>query len=252
MAFAVTLTPFLYCNFAVVMKDEPGDHLPGQGNDIVVGSSSSIVGVKVVGSLVQTCLPPQRDIGVSLVPAVVFSTDYLTWTVQDVQDVLTSFEEVDNVFQPAFAEGAFLIARFDGSGKTPTSTLDDSLTRFLDEKSSRLVFISANENDLPDGPYFVEGAALHWAWRLYLDDNWAFTLALAPSESGDSHTWEPLRAGAHSGLYPVITVPSRLHYPKSKEKPPNRLRITVKDNKHLPGIHTTLGSRSYIRLHGPQ
>ncbi|KAK3297432.1 amidase signature domain-containing protein, partial [Chaetomium fimeti] len=47
-------------------------------------------------------------------------------------------------------------------------------------------------------------------------------------------------------------VPSRLYYPPSAEKPLNGLRITVKDNYHLSGVHTTMGSRSYAKLYGPQ
>lgn len=68
-------------------------------------------------------------------------------------------------------------------------------------------------------------------------------------------TWsrfEPLRAGAYSGLHPVVAVPSRLYYSPSKEKPLAGLRVTVKDNFHLRGVHTTLASRSYARLYGPQ
>ena len=47
-------------------------------------------------------------------------------------------------------------------------------------------------------------------------------------------------------------VPSRLYTPPSAERPLNGLRVTVKDNYHLAGVHTTLGSRSYAKLYGPQ
>jgi len=49
-----------------------------------------------------------------------------------------------------------------------------------------------------------------------------------------------------------VGVPSRLYTPPSAERPLNGLRVTVKDNYHLAGVHTTLGSRSYAKLYGPQ
>jgi Asp-tRNA(Asn)/Glu-tRNA(Gln) amidotransferase A subunit family amidase len=47
-------------------------------------------------------------------------------------------------------------------------------------------------------------------------------------------------------------VPSRLYYPKTAKKPLNGMRIAVKDNMHLNGIVTTLGSRPYTACYGVQ
>ncbi|KAK4139840.1 putative amidase [Dichotomopilus funicola] len=189
-------------------------------------------------------IPTDYDSGPTIAPAVVLSTRSVDWTVDGLESVLSAFDKADDVFQPAFAQGGLLIARLDGA-ETLTPTLHKSSTRFLEEKSSTLIFVTAQADELPDGPYFVQGRILHRAWRLYPDENLAFTLALAPS-------WEPLKAGAYSGLYPVAAVPSRLYYPPSTKKPLNGLRITVKDNYHLSGVHTTLGSGSYAQLYGPQ
>lgn len=64
--------------------------------------------------------------------------------------------------------------------------------------------------------------------------------------------YQPLNAGAYSGLHGVIAVPSRLYYPRSTKKPLNGMRISMKDNMHLAGIVTSLGSRSYAACYGAQ
>lgn len=64
--------------------------------------------------------------------------------------------------------------------------------------------------------------------------------------------FEPLSAGAYSGLYRVVAVPSRLYFEPSQDKPLNGLRVTVKDNYKLSGVVQTMGSRSFTKLYGPQ
>jgi hypothetical protein len=50
----------------------------------------------------------------------------------------------------------------------------------------------------------------------------------------------------------MVPVPSRLHYPKTPEKPLNGVRVTVKDVIDLKGVKTTGQSRSYEKLYGPR
>jgi Asp-tRNA(Asn)/Glu-tRNA(Gln) amidotransferase A subunit family amidase len=50
----------------------------------------------------------------------------------------------------------------------------------------------------------------------------------------------------------MVAVPSRLYTPSSKDHPLRGLRVSIKDNMHLAGIVTTLGSRSYTKLEGVQ
>lgn len=64
--------------------------------------------------------------------------------------------------------------------------------------------------------------------------------------------YQPLNPGTYSGLHGVIAVPSRLYYPRSTKKPLNGMRISTKDNMHLAGIVTSLGSRSYAACYGAQ
>lgn len=135
-------------------------------------------------------LPVDCDIASVIAPAVVFSTEGLTWTADGVQAVLSAFDQADDVFQPAFAQGGLLIARSNGA-ETPTPTLHESLTRFLGEKSSTLIFVTAQAETLPNGPYFVSGHSLHRALRLYPDENLAFTLAVTrPDEQKAPYQYE--------------------------------------------------------------
>lgn len=90
----------------------------------------------------------------------------------------------------AFTEGSLLIAGTDKAGG-PTQTLSESVIRFLDERSSKLIFVTADDDALPDGPYFKNGSNLHRAWRLYADENLAFTLPVIPSEDRDQYTCDP-------------------------------------------------------------
>jgi hypothetical protein len=54
------------------------------------------------------------------------------------------------------------------------------------------------------------------------------------------------------GVWKPIAVPSRLYAKPSKEKPLAGLRVSLKDNYHLAGIQTTMMSRAYTELYGPE
>ncbi|PVH71876.1 hypothetical protein DL98DRAFT_660375 [Cadophora sp. DSE1049] len=101
------------------------------------------------------------------------------------------------------------------------------------------------------GPYFLEGNQLHEAWRLYADELEAFVLATIPVQA-NPNSFEPLPVMSADGRFTAFAVPSRLYHPVSKEKPLNGMRISVKDNYHLTGTITTLGSRSYADCYGIQ
>ena len=65
-------------------------------------------------------------------------------------------------------------------------------------------------------------------------------------------SFHPLHADAYTGTHTVVAVPSRLYFPTSSEKPPKEKRVTVKDNFHLAGLVTTMGSRSHDDCYGVQ
>ena len=53
------------------------------------------------------------------------------------------------------------------------------------------------------------------------------------------------------GVWRHVAVPSRLYFQKSQEKPLNGLRIAIKDNFHVSCIQTTMSSRAYMEIYGP-
>ena len=67
-----------------------------------------------------------------------------------------------------------------------------------------------------------------------------------------TYRYQALQANAYSGLHSVIAVPSRLYSPPSEKKPLNGKRVSIKDNFHLDGVVSSLGSRSYSECYGPQ
>ncbi|KAL1857018.1 hypothetical protein Daus18300_010464 [Diaporthe australafricana] len=65
------------------------------------------------------------------------------------------FAHRDDVFHKGFAEGSILILRSDvPSASTPP--LPQTLTEHLSLTSSKLLFVSSDPDELPDGPYFLE------------------------------------------------------------------------------------------------
>lgn len=48
-----------------------------------------------------------------------------------------------------------------------------------------------------------------------------------------------------------IAVPSRLYFPPDPSKPLHGLRIAVKDNYDLKGVHTVASNKSFLRFRAP-
>lgn len=138
-------------------------------------------------------MPSSYDIGTATAPAVVCGGGNIILTADGLQQIFARFQEADDVFQLAFTKGGYLIARGDGS-EPPSPTLPDTLTELLNERSSKLLFVAAHTASLPDDPYFLKGYNLHKAWRLYPDENSAFTLAVVPSEDDNLYTYDPFIA----------------------------------------------------------
>ena len=116
-------------------------------------------------------------------PAVVFHVLSRLITKSDLTDKFADFQNKDEVFQTSFTSNSLLIA-LTGNQQQPNPTLPESLAEYLAAKSSRLIFLDSVDGRLPNGPYFVRGKALHQVWRLYSDDNGAFTVSVMPSAHG--------------------------------------------------------------------
>ncbi|KAK0622497.1 hypothetical protein B0T14DRAFT_563947 [Immersiella caudata] len=62
------------------------------------------------------------------------------------------------------------------------------------------------------------------------------------------HRFSPLKVSGISGPYLAVAVPSRLYFPKTPSKQLNRMRIVIKDNFDVKGIHTAVFNKSVSRL----
>ena len=67
-----------------------------------------------------------------------------------------------------------------------------------------------------------------------------------------SHSFETFHSAAYTDSPSCVPVPSRLYYKRTAARPLAGVRITIKDNMHLKGVITGLGSRSYAALYGKQ
>lgn len=96
----------------------------------------------------------------------------------DVDNLLTLYDIYDDVFIPEF--GAVLVE------KTPANTTDYRDDSRFGARVHRLVENSTTRDfeQLPSGPYFLYGPNLYQAWRLYSDDQDAFTIGVIPEDIG--------------------------------------------------------------------
>jgi Asp-tRNA(Asn)/Glu-tRNA(Gln) amidotransferase A subunit family amidase len=76
-------------------------------------------------------------------------------------------------------------------------------------------------------------------------------LALNISSSNKLARYSVLQAVSENGLYKSVAVPSRLYASPSKEEPLAGVRLNLKDNINLVGIHTILMNRAYADLYPP-
>jgi hypothetical protein len=172
-----------------------------------------------------------------------------------IQDTFDRFLAEDDVFQDGFTESGFLIIKT-STPELTTQALPKDVEEYLNSRLLSPVYLNGPE-ELPQGPYFALDGKLHQSWRLYPDDLGAFTTAVIPDDDateneGYATSFRPFHTASFTGSNSAVPVPSRLYVQKSPTQPLAGMRITVKDNMHLKGVTTTLGSRSYTELYGKQ
>ena len=172
--------------------------------------------------------------------------------------ILASFRQQDDVFQDAFLRAVYLSSSNPGDQNIPSN---DALLTFRSYGTETLLtgqevaagpWISANLTvDLPPGPYFVfqPTGEVFRAYRLYPDNDMAFVQATISDEKGG---FMAMPAVTENAMTKDVAVPSRLYSTPTREQPLAGLRVGVKDIFHLKGLRTGGGSRSYYFLYGPQ
>ncbi|KAI1116420.1 amidase signature enzyme [Nemania sp. NC0429] len=204
-----------------------------------------------LGDQAEYILPREYDTGGSVIPAVVLHTEDRKITTELFRAEFDRYSQEDDVFQHDFSRNGIILLVSDRN-EEPTPSLSEPVVEYFNKLSSTLIFVDERRAPLRNGPYFLQGRNLFQAWRLYADTNEVFTLPVIQVRGGNLYAFKPLGLTDSSGLYPAIAVPSRLHTPSTPKRPLSGLRITVKDNYHLSGVHSTLGSRSWTKLYGAQ
>ncbi|KAK4178917.1 amidase signature domain-containing protein [Triangularia setosa] len=209
-------------SFVVIDNDisKPPSHYLVQSKDIILPSLGSIrLGKK---------LSP------GLNPATVVYLD------GDLRAKIGAFQD-DDEFELNFLQVVILVV-----SKKPHISIKRSYA-ILKDQGCKSIF--AIHQVIPEGPYFAQGEALYRTWRLYPDVYDAFQLPTI------SQLDEPTKFSGititHEGNL-MVPVPSRLYFPKTKQKPLNGMRVTIKDIIDLEGVKTTGQSRSYEKLYGPR
>ena len=120
-------------------------------------------------------LPPD-----GVLPAVVISDVSGNDAVQEIDKRLSAFEKIDDVYQRPFGSNLILMFKSEPVSSSIISQLrQNSSSRFSTISQAS---ISAPQNSLPSGPYFLYGSNIHQAWRLYADNLDSFVFAVIPED----------------------------------------------------------------------
>ncbi|KAI1151056.1 amidase signature domain-containing protein [Nemania diffusa] len=149
----------------------------------------------------------------------------------------------DRDFERSFLQTVVLVYE---SAEPYSMNLNEGVVALLQGFNCHNVMsISRDAQEIPEGPYFVIGQQLHRTWKLFPDIFEAFQLPTI--QLLNSNTFQPFTYMHEGNL--MVPVPSRLHFPRTSDKPFNGLRVTVKDIIHLKGVKTTAQSRSFEKTY---
>ena len=87
---------------------------------------------------------------------------------------------------------------------------------------------------------------VYQAYRLYSDENGAFTEGLKPNPDG---SYSVLSAAIAGDYTVTVGVPSRLYFTKTTAKPLAGVRVGIKDIFDIKGVRTGAGNRAYYDLY---
>jgi len=160
---------------------------------------------------------------------------------EDVSALFANWTTIDDVFQPAFADGVFLA----GSGVSCPSR---NSTKACEVKAASRSFVSLKTSNIPSGPYFLEvrTGQVYPVYRLYEDFAGAFMQPVIPAPDGG---FQVMSAQIPGSAALTIGVPSRLYFTKTKEKPLAGVRLGVKDIYRLKGMKGSNGNRAWYNLY---
>ncbi|RDL36007.1 putative Glutamyl-tRNA(Gln) amidotransferase subunit A [Venustampulla echinocandica] len=199
--------------------------------------------------------------GVDLIPLTVFADSSRSFTTEVFRSLVANYTATDDVFNTGFLQAIYL-KHVGSSPATVKYPLGAALTQYGTKlfmparaytssvKSQGQTF-TGWRTEIPAGPYFMSPRTgnVYQAYRLYSDEQGAFTEGLKPNADGSYSVLSAAVPGDHS---PTIGVPSRLYYTKTADKPLAGVRLGVKDIYDIKGVKTGNGNRAYYDLYPPR
>lgn len=179
----------------------------------------------------------------SLVPVSVFANGTAA---ADVPNLAKTWEQVDDVFQPAFLQ--FIIL----SRTTSEPDVSKSSIRVMPIETVNSTILQYSwSSEIPKGPYVLDKSTgnLHEVHRLYDDFAGTFNEALLQNPDG---SFQILSAKIAGSATVTVGVPSRLYYEPSETQPLAGVRIAVKDIFSLAGVKKSNGNRAWYHLYPPE
>ncbi|KAI7190067.1 amidase signature enzyme [Hortaea werneckii] len=207
------------------------------------------------GHKLQTLAPLDSDV----FPMTVIRTNNSAFSISELNNTISSFNDTDDVFTRDFLTSVFL--DYLGAGPFRPSIAEETTgypqnisepwpTLMTAEEGTGLTSASLSCS-LPNGPYFVSArtGAVFKAHRLYPDDYLTFIQGIISDEAGG---YLSLPAVTENVMAKSVAVPSKLYSTVTPEKPLAGLRLGVKDIYHVKGIKTSGGNRAYFYLYEAQ
>ncbi|KAL8830608.1 MAG: hypothetical protein Q9191_001333 [Dirinaria sp. TL-2023a] len=180
-------------------------------------------------------------------PTVVISADNVTQA-EDIISRIWNFAKHDDVYSEEFGK-SLVLQTVAGSGNL---RIIQDLQLSKKFTAIHTLEVDSSEDLLPSGPYFLQNGCIHQAWRLYVDELNAFVLTVIPNDVRSCTSFSVLDAIAADGIHKVVAVPSRLYATRSKIQPLAGMRFALKDCFNLAGVKTTMSSRAYTQVYGPE
>ena len=200
--------------------------------------------------------------GLALIPMNIIETSKATFQGSDLSGIVASYQDTDDVFQPAFLQSIYIRSTTAWQPVVNVSSLASTLvgfnTSFLmaagnihGQATGVKLSVGTIDGNLPKGPYFISASSgnIFKAHRLYGDDNLAFIQGVISDENDG---FLSLSAVTENVMAKSIAVPSRLYYDATEAQPLAGLRLGVKDIYHVKGVATSGGNRAYFYLYGAQ
>ncbi|CVK99416.1 related to D-mandelate dehydrogenase [Fusarium mangiferae] len=181
------------------------------------------------------------------IPVVLLPIGDSITSVDDALQLIGRFVDVDDVYSPSFSRTAVIrlgtengvmgvFEKFEASGHFSTIYRASP---------------SSSQGYLPPGPYFLCDDGIHQAYRLYEDTLDSFIFGVIPEDVLHPKKYTALNLLSSSGLWKNIAVPSRLYACRTSKTPLAGARMGIKDIFRLQGTQTTMMSRPWIELYGP-